>query len=146
MTHKVELVDFEPNHLYDVLDEMEVENLSANMPIPQYIEAVRGQNTKTITVDGKAILVGGTLKIWEGRSMAWAFVAPEASDHALKVTRLARKFLKRVPGMVEGSACVEHDTSLRFLQVLGFGNPAYREQYGPDGSDHICFSMVNGVH
>lgn len=110
----------------------------------RHFQTLQTQNTKTIVADGKPVAVGGTMELWPGRHLAWAFVADDAGKHMVGITRLAKKVMKNAKGRIEASARSDFGPGVRWLQALGFKDFRLEKEYGPFREDHILGVMLNG--
>lgn len=109
--------------------------------IEKTLALISKQNTATIADEQGPVAVGGTMELWNGRHMGWAFIGARARKLPFTLTRLCRKILGRVNGRIEASARADLEDDVRWLEVLGFKGGAMLPAYGPDGSDHRGFAL-----
>jgi hypothetical protein len=111
--------------------------------IDKTLEMIAGQNTVTVSDEQGPVGVGGTMELWNGRHMAWAFVGERARAHPFALTRISRQVLNRVKGRIEASAREDVPVDGRWLDALNFTRGPLMRGFGPDGSDHRSFARFN---
>lgn len=106
----------------------------------------RSPNCWTAIAEGLPIACGGTLMLWPGRHMAWAFLSQNARRWILSVTRTAREVVHRPKGRVECTVRADFPRGQGWAKVLGFeveNAPGILTAYGPEGEDHIAYVLLN---
>ena len=113
---------------------------------PETLRAMElSPNTWTAVVDGVPVASGGTLALWPGRHMAWAYLGRDAKKAILAISRTAYDVVHRPKGRVECTARADFPPAQKWAKVLGFRVETERlEHYGPGGEDHVGFVLVNG--
>jgi hypothetical protein len=111
--------------------------------IDKTMAVISEHNVATIVDEQGPVAVGGTMELWNGRHMAWAFIGERARAHPFALTRLGRQVMSRVKGRIEASAREDVTADLRWLDALGFARGALMRGFGPDGSDHRSFARFN---
>jgi len=107
------------------------------------LNVIAGQNSATIVDEQGPVAVGGTMELWTGRHMGWAFIGERARAHPFSLTRLCRQILNRVDGRIEASARDDVPMDVRWLDALCFTRGSLMRGFGPDGSDHRSFARFN---
>lgn len=105
---------------------------------------IERENSWTAVVDGAPVVCAGTLKHWEGRHMAWAYLARESGPHMLWITREVKQRLAAVSGRIEMTVLASFLAGHRWARLLGFEieTPLMR-RYGPDRADHVGYVRFN---
>lgn len=137
----LKIAEFNPEDVRVVMVEAGLMDQWAD--IDKTLALIAGQNVATIVDEQGPVAVGGTMELWNGRHMGWAFIGTRARKQPLALTRLCRQVLRRVNGRIEASARADLADDVRWLEVLGFKGGAMLPAYGPDGSDHRGFALYN---
>lgn len=132
----MELVKFNRTHLKVLelqADQQHCEELLENWQSAEFEK----QNSYTLLDEnGRALIIAGLFKIWEGRYAAWALVSKHAGKHFLYITREVKRFLEynysidRIECYVETFFHQGH----RWAKLLGFERECTmrKYQYGRD--------------
>lgn len=104
----------------------------------------RAPNSWTVVVDGEPLMCGGTLALWEGRHLGWAYLAKNAGAHMVSATRAAKRKLAEAKGRVEITVRSDFEPGHRFARMLGFEieTPILRA-FAPGGVDHTGYVRFN---
>ena len=98
----------------------------------------------TAFADGVAIGAAGVLNMWQGRGVAWAFIAQTTPHNFLKGHRVVKRFLdgcytKRIEMTVDCDFPEAH----RWAKMLGFTMECERmKHYSPDGRDCALYARI----
>ena len=146
MTFK--LTEYRREHLIPLMDQ--ASNI-ANKKV--YVEDglaafLETQHGYTGLIDGKPMVCGGVLKLWEGRGYVWTVFNEEAKHCFVPIFRGISRVLKtellryrRLEMAVPANFEVGH----RRAKLLGFKvECALAEQYLPGGEDCVLYSMLRG--
>lgn len=107
------------------------------------LTALERANSWTGVVDGDPIVCAGTMKQWEGRHYAWAYLAKNTGPHMLWITRQVRKGFMDVRGRIEFTVRSDFAAGLEWARLLGFKvETPCLEKYGPNGEDHVGFVRI----
>ena len=91
-----------------------------------------------------AVAAAGIVPMWQGRAMAWAFIASIGPQRFIRVHRAVKHFLdgcfiQRIEMTVDSDFPAGH----RWARLLGFELEAERMQsYAPDGHDCALYARV----
>ena len=135
------LVPFEARHIISLAPRLQ----SAQIGFPglslEYGQAMRGNGPCWTLADlhGIPVACGGLFRQWEGRAIAWAFLAADAP--MLEATRAAALVLdacdlRRVECWVD----VDFQAGHRWARLLGFEREGLMRSFSPDGRDHILYA------
>ncbi len=98
----------------------------------------------TGVIDDEVVACAGVQPIWQGRGLAWSYLARNAGDHFIAIHRASKKFLdgcymKRIEMTVD----CRFEPAHRWAQMLGFKMEAGRmEAYTPNGMDQSLYARV----
>lgn len=111
---------------------------------PAALKQLECENSWTGVVEGKPVICAGTVRQWQGRSIAWAYVAKGILPHMAWVTEQVRRNLEGLKGRIELTVVASFKPGLRWAKQLGFAveTPLLR-QFGPFGEDHVGFVRIN---
>ena len=100
----------------------------------------------TAFVDDTPILAAGIIKQWQGRAMAWAFIADAGAEHFIGVHRAVKRFLDGCYiQRIEMTVDCDFEAAHRWARALGFSMEAERMvSYAPDGRDCALYARVLG--
>jgi hypothetical protein len=103
--------------------------------------AEHGGSSWTAEWNDHVVALGGLQEIWEGRAMAWAFLACDAP--MLRLTRAVSTLLRaspfrRVECWVDPTFAAGH----RWAELLGFELEGLARAYLPDGGDAAIYSLI----
>jgi hypothetical protein len=143
MTHRI-VVPFKPIH-YEWLC---ASGPSSDAYTVAQIDAIAPQlmreNSWTGVVDGEPVVCAGTIKQWEGRHLAWAYLAQNTGPHMLWITREVRKALAKVQGRLEFTVRADFPAGMKWAEMLGFEiETPCLEAFGPQGESHVGFVRFN---
>lgn len=139
MTLKV--VRFEAEHLA-LLDEVEA---GPSVITPEAARQLEPTG-RTILLDGKPIMCGGAVMVWNGRYQLWALLAPTSKEHMRFITKRTREYLDELRGRIECSVRLDFIAGHKWARLLGFKvETPVMEQYGPDREPHVGYVRLNHV-
>lgn len=105
---------------------------------------LQSQNSWTGVIDGEPLVCAGTMKQWEGRHIAWAYLAQNTGPHMLWITREVKKALAGIEGRIEFTVRADFAAGHRWAEVLGFEVETLLMQgFGPDGAAHTGYVRFN---
>ena len=101
----------------------------------------------TALVDGKIIMVGGVLPIWEGVGEAWAFVTHDVKDNLIEAYRCGREMFDMVIKekhlrRVTASALADFTQGQNMLEHLGFEYEGCLRQHSTEGIDMYIYGKL----
>jgi hypothetical protein len=97
----------------------------------------------TCTVEGIPVMCAGIVELWEGRAMAWAFMAKTSGRVMLALTRKVREFLDLQPyRRIEMDVVSGFVAGQRWAELLGFKFEASHEAYYPNGATCDTFVRI----
>ncbi len=138
------LVPFSPRHLIALSPRLQPAQAGFSGVSPAYGESMREHGPCWTLADswGRPAACGGLFQQWEGRAIAWAFLAADAP--MLEATRAARLVLdacglRRVECWVE----VDFQAGHRWAHLLGFEREGLMRSFSPDGRDHVLYARVS---
>lgn len=108
------------------------------------LEGIAAANTWTAVVDGQPVAVAGTVKKWEGRHLAWAYIGDDCGPHMAWITRAVLRNLATIKGRLELTVRADFAEGHRWARLLGFKvETPCLEKFGPDGADHTGYVRIN---
>lgn len=91
---------------------------------------------------GAPTACGGFFTLWEGRALAWAFLAGSLSMvavHRAAVAMLAAHGIRRVEAWVDANFQEGH----RWARMLGFNLEGRMARFSPEGADMDLYARVS---
>jgi hypothetical protein len=139
----IEAVKYRPEHLLALALQPSQQWLGKYATRANAEALERCGNAIAVTDGDKVLAVAGVETYWEGRGMAWAFLAGEVKRDFVAGHRIAKRFLgsfinMRIEAFVECDFAAGH----RWLKLLGFEveTPVARKyQNGRDCSVYVRF-------
>ena len=107
-------------------------------------EALAKHPSYTAVADDVTLGAAGVIPMWQGRAMAWSFIANTGPDNFLKCHHAVRRFLKdcMVP-RIEMTVDCDTAPAHRWARLLGFTMEAERMRgYSPDGRDCALYARI----
>ena len=104
-----------------------------------YCEAYTG------IVDGKVIIIAGSLNVHDHIGMVWTLLSQGSERHLFSITKAIKEWLDRqkIPRL---ETTVRHDFKAghKWAKMLGFINetPEGMERYGTDGKTYDLYARV----
>lgn len=116
---------------------------SIHLLIPEHAARLVGPWSWTGMVEGVPLVCGGILANEFGAGVLWAFLAPGAGPHMLRITRFVRRMVV-LAGLrrLQATALASFPEGCRWLELLGFEREGRLRRYGPDGADHFLYARV----
>lgn len=139
----MKIVPYEADHLMRL--QLQPGQLYAAGAIhPGYAKLLENEFALTALHDGKVLAVGGVLKLWENRGLAWAYIDRDAGAHFPSIHKAVRRLLDLVPyDRVEADTPCEFEQGKRWLKMLGFACECERaRKHRPDGGDSALYARV----
>lgn len=108
------------------------------------IEALSHQGYAwTVEHNDEILMVGGIIKMWEGRGQLWALVSKYAGAHMVGLHRVVLEHIAQYGfNRVEATVDVGFKEGVRWIKMLGFEFEGYMKAYRPDGSDMLLFARI----
>jgi hypothetical protein len=137
------LVPFDPRHLLSMAPRLQTAQAGFPGLSAEYGAGLRsGGPCWTIANSyGEPMACGGLFQQWDGRSIAWAFLAvgaPMVEVSRVALTVLESCGLRRVECWVD----VDFKAGHRWARLLGFEREGLMRSFSPDGRDHILYARV----
>ena len=94
--------------------------------------------------EGNVLICAGVMPIWQGRGLAWAYVAEHARAHMIALTRSVKQVLDTLPfDRIEAAVDVDFGQGHRWARLLGFELEVARmRKFRPDGGDAALYARV----
>jgi hypothetical protein len=136
---------FKPEHLRELVLQPAQERVRANLSNPEYAQALVGEHSFTLKMDGKVVACFGVLKLWEGRGDAWALIDGDIGARGMR--RLHFEIRKRLEAAhefrrIETACDAGFAQAKRWLELLGFQYEGPLLKYTPDGRDCLRFARI----
>ena len=127
--------------MVDAMDVQEAQSYEAHLmsQIPE--------GSVCIVHEGEPLLIGGCIKVWEGRYVGWCFMSRHAGPHMFRITHLMRDYVDsfnaaRVEMTVRSSFKEGH----RWAELLGFELEGtmrnYRPGEEPENRDECLYARI----
>ena len=144
---KFELEDIKPEHFDEIIGQPNQsyfkDFLNAN---PSYkYKVCQNSIGKAGRLDGVIIGICGVTQITSYLGEGWAYFSEELPKTSIKVIKSIRNFLKEQKHIrrIQCTVDVYNYSAIRFAEVVGFKPEAILKSFGPDGHDHIMFTIIN---
>lgn len=144
MTYDRRVVPFRHWH-YEWLIDHESLEYGGWKPPASAMSSLENENSWTGVVDGKVVVVAGTIQQWPTRHVAWAYIAQKRGvlKHMPWITEETIKALDRVKGRVELTVRTDFAPGQRWAERIGFKvETPLLKMYGPEGEDHIGYLRI----
>lgn len=113
---------------------------------PRYKYAIC-QNSigKTGRLDGVIIGICGITQIASYLGEGWAYFADTMPKGSIKVIKEIRKFIQAQKHIrrIQCTVDIHNFSALKYARVLGFKPEGILRAFGPDGHDHVMFTIIN---
>lgn len=142
MTHDFFIVPFKVQHLKKMRLQKAQGTLSQ---YAEFMESICSYGQGFTAFDGDTVLASaGMFEIWEGRSVAWAFLSEDATGKLfLKVHRAVKAFLDMQNyRRMEMCVLASFDQGRRWAEALGFKQECLMRRYDHLGQDHYLYARV----
>lgn len=142
-----ELEKLRPEH-FDEIEAQESQIYFKNMLIthPEYKKQICQQSIgRAGRLDGVIIAICGITKVTDYLGEGWAYFSPSLPKNAIKVIKEIKNFLHSQKHIrrIQCTVDIYNTKAIRFAEVLGFKPESILQSYGPDGHDHIMFTIIN---
>lgn len=96
-------------------------------------------------LDGVIIAICGITRVADYLGEGWAYFSPELPKAPIKVIKEIKKFIQGQKHMrrIQCTVDIYNTKAIRFAEALGFKPEGILQSYGPDGHDHIMFTIIN---
>jgi hypothetical protein len=92
---------------------------------------------------GVVVARAGVAPIWNGRSVAWANLAPGLSRRKiLQIHKDALHYFSIHPGRIEAYVATTFAAGIRWVEMLGFAREGTMRAFLPDGQDAFMYARV----
>ena len=113
---------------------------------PEYKYAIC-QNSigKTGRLDGVIIGICGITQISSYLGEGWAYFADTMPRGSIKVLKEIRKFIQAQKHIrrIQCTVDIHNHRALKYAEALGFKAEGILRAYGPEGHDHVMFTIIN---
>ena len=105
----------------------------------------KGEEVYTARVDGVVCAIFGTVRQWEGRSLAWSVMGEGARTRMHELTQSAIEWLdSRTERRLEIDVDERFDAGIRWAFLMGFRYESTMHKYSETGEDVIKFVRIKG--
>lgn len=114
--------------------------------MPKYKQTLcQNSLTKTGRLDGVIIGICGIIQITDYLGEGWAYFANTMPKGSIKVIKEIRSFLQSQKHIRRIQCTVDSHNfkALKYAQVLGFKPESILQSFGPEGHDHVMFTIIN---
>lgn len=141
----IAFVPYEPIH-FDWLMRRPCARFFGRKFEPEYADALeRAGESWSGFVAGEIVGCAGLAQIWDGRAMAWAFLADETARHMLPITRhVTRVFRHAAYRRIEATVDPRFAPARRWAEMLGMvcETPTPMRKWTPAGDDALLYALV----
>ena len=139
----MKVVPFEASHLQR-LALQDAQMYLSNWVTKEQGQALEAHPSYTALVDGEPVASAGIIPQWQGRAIAWAFLAEMGPQHFVGVHRAVKSFLDVCyTQRIEMTVDCDFPEAHRWAKMLGFTLEAERmEAYSPDGRACALYARV----
>ena len=113
---------------------------------PSYKHAIC-QNSigKTGRLDGVIIGICGITQVASYLGEGWAYFADTMPKGSIKVIKEIRKFIQAQKHIrrIQCTVDICNFNALKYARVLGFKPEGILRAFGPEGHDHVMFTIIN---
>jgi len=142
-----ELEDIKPEHFDEITSQSSQiyykEVLEKN-PKHKYLVCQHSIG-KTGRLDGVIIGICGITQITSYMGEGWAYFADIMPKGSIKVIKEIRKFIQAQKHIrrIQCTVDIQNFNALKYARVLGFKPEGILKAYGPNGHDHVMFTIIN---
>jgi len=145
MTAPFQLIPYRKDHVLPMLEQ------SMNAEIrDSYIgglaQLLESQASMTGVMNGRPMVCGGVIKMWEGRGVVWTVFNEEARECFVPVFRGIRRFLAQqleIYNRLEIAVPISFEIGHRRAKLLGFQVECHlARKFLPNGEDCALYVMV----
>jgi RimJ/RimL family protein N-acetyltransferase len=146
-----EIIQYEPEHAFDILDRNVREHNVWLSTYPDWEKWVRGYKKEgpafTLIIDDQIIACAGVILMDWDRGEAWTLFSSLIAKYKLTVIKQVTKYLgmiaennnlKRIQALVSP----EREGDQRFIEFLGFEYEGLLRKYGPFNDDHMMYARI----
>ena len=144
---KLELEDLKPEHFDEIIAQ------KSQVYFKKFLETHPKYKTdvclhsigKTGRLDGVIIGICGLTKVTDYMSEGWAYFSESLPKMSLSVVREIRKFINAQKHIrrIQCTVDVYNTKAVKFAEALGFKPESILKSYGPEGHDHIMFTIIH---
>ena len=111
---------------------------------PDHARLLENEYAFTILDGAEVLMVGGAIKCWEGRGIAWCFLAENIGTRFSAVHRHVKRFFSTQDfARLEAQVQLEFKQAHRWMKMLGFELECpLARAFFPDGSDAAFYVKV----
>jgi len=141
--HNYSVVPFRRWHVDWLLEDGDAEGGFCR-PDQGTLAAMEGMGTNwTIVLEGTPLMCGGTMMQWPGRHIAWSYLNQHTGKHMVYITKRVLEYLAKAKGRIEITVRVDYEKGHRWAKMLGFKEECFLTAYGPEGEDHVQYTLFN---
>lgn len=139
----MKVIPFEPDHL-KTLALQDSQTWLMPMLNPEYGESLLKAGDCFTAIEGDEILgCAGTMKIWEGRIIAWALISGKSGAHFVGIFKAIKRYLDLNDARrIEATVDVDFKEGHRLMRLLGFEYEGLMRKYLADGRDMCLYARV----
>jgi hypothetical protein len=137
------VVPYEAQHMARIkLQEAQVCNIG--WMAPQHAKLLENETAFTLLDGDEVLLVGGIIQAWEGRGIAWCFLAHNIGPRFTAVHRHVKRYFELQDfARLEAQVQMYFTQAHRWMKMLGFELECPRARaFFPDGSDAAFYVKV----
>lgn len=146
----VEVVQYEPEHAYDILSHMREEevNLSKHIDWDKWVNAWKQNGPAyTLIINGKIVACAGVVLMEWKKGQAWVLLSSLFYQYKKTTYKLIKRFLELIIKTkdlkrVEAFVRPDFEEAINFIKHLGFNFQGLQECYGPNGEDYLMFARI----
>lgn len=141
-----ELENLRPEHFDEIIGQKSQayfgEILAAH---PEYKEQIYKQSSgQAGRLDGVIIAVCGITKLTSYMGEGWAYFSEDLCKGKIQVIKAIKAFIdsQKQYRRIHCTVDVYNHKAIRFAKVLGFKPEGILQSYGPEGHDHMMFTII----
>lgn len=141
-----ELEKLRPEHFDEIIgQESQAYFRDLLLEHPEYKEQIYKQSSgQTGRLDGVIIGICGIMKLADYMGEGWAYFSKDVSKCSKSVVKAIKAFIasQKQYRRIHCTVDVYNHKAIRFAKVLGFKPEGILQSYGPDGHDHMMFTII----
>lgn len=139
--------DTKPEHFNEIISQAnQVYFRDMLEKTPKYKEIIcQAGTSKTGRLDGVIIGICGIIQITEYLGEGWAYFANTMPRASIRVIKEIKKFLQtqRYLRRIQCTVDAHNFNALKYAKALGFKPESILQAFGPEGHDHVMFTIIN---
>lgn len=142
-----ELEDFRPEHFDEIVaQDSQIYFRDILAKHPEYKQQIYQQSIgKTGRLDGVIIGICGISKVTPYLGEGWAYFSTDLPKGTRSVVKAIKEFINAQKHIrrIQCTVDIYNYKAIRFAKALGFKPEGILQAYGPDGHDHMMFTIIN---